>query len=90
MSINEVYAINIQPRQFVRDLRVFPDDIETEREKFLQWLNEVDKNFQSQMDAWNVYIAPFFSISYEIRYMNDLNEDAFVLETILGWGWGGI
>lgn len=87
MTVNEVYAMNIQPRQIVEVTECKPEEIEQERGKFLLWLNKLGKKFQSQLDAWNVYRGEVFDWSKylstepehdtkEISWMRDI-EDAW-------------
>lgn len=92
MNTHEVFAINIQPRQFITDLRVKPEDVETERAKFLCWLESIRKQFMSQMDAWNVwvsYVAPSATLD-AIKYTSDKSDDEIEFDAILNraiYGW---
>jgi hypothetical protein len=58
MTINEVYALNIQSRQIIERIKCKKEDkkaIEKERGNFLKFLDKSGHNFSSQEDAWRFY-----------------------------------
>lgn len=79
MTINEVYAINIQSRQIVERIKCKPNDydtIEKERGNFLKWLNKSDRVFNNQLDAWNFYD------SQNVNDVYDENDYQEILDSV--------
>lgn len=78
MNVNEVYAMNIQPRTILKATECKPEEVEQERGKFLEWMNKVGKKFLSQMDAWAVYVGLEFSFKqFEQIELNEMSNQEF-------------
>lgn len=79
MNINEVYAMNIQPRTIIKATDCKLEEVELERGKFLEWMNKVGKKFASQMDAWAVYVGLSFPLAQikQIYSFEDMSNEEF-------------
>lgn len=81
MTINEVYALNIQSRQIIKRIKCKSEDkdsIEKERGNFLKWLNkrsEIGVSFNNQEDAWKFYDSQNVSDVYDENDYEELLEN---------------
>lgn len=78
MTVNEVYALNIQSRQIVERIKCKPDDkesIEKERENFLKFINNSKHIFNNQDDAWKFYDGQNISDVYDEEDYEELLEN---------------
>ena len=87
MTVLEVYAANIQPRQIVERLKCDPastDVIEDERANFLSFLTEQEEQgvvYPNQVWAWNEYDAEMY---YE-REAEELDAGLLILQEADAW-----
>lgn len=78
ISVLDVYAVNIMPRQIAKRIKCLPTDInaiEQERKKFKEFLVEkfeLGKFYFSQLDAWTVY-------NYQSSMESLFDEDSTVI-----------
>lgn len=80
MTVNEVYAMNIQPSQVVARLGCSLDDVDVideERRVFLDWLN-VREMYPDQVMAWNEYdfVNWVDRTLHQIDESEDINEES--------------
>lgn len=93
MSIEEVYALNIQDSQIKKVLskdKHTSEGIEQERKNFLYWLQNEHKNgfkFSDQLSAWEYYTLPYdfdFWEEEEIEELVWLEEITEIFENQAG------
>jgi hypothetical protein len=84
MTVNEVYAINIQPRSIMKVTRCSVEEVEGQRNLFLNWMNETSTKFLSQMDAWSVYVGILPAYLEQLfDDLNDMGDEEFETEMVL-------